>query len=76
MKDFLKNNLWIEVMDGYWCTMELYNSGSDYYRGARTLEEAYQAELGIEKSLGRAKEQEKKGGLIIESNPDDDEWNF
>jgi len=76
MKDFLKNNLWIEVMDGYWCTMELYNSGSDYYRGARTLEEAYQAELGIQKSLERAKEQEKKGGLIIESNPDDDEWNF
>ena len=75
MKDFLKDNEWIEVMDGYWCTIELYNSSSDYYSGARTLEEAYQAELGIQKSLERAKEQERKGGLIIKQN-DDDEWNF
>jgi len=75
MKDFLKENLWIEVMDGYWVTNELFNSGSDYYRGARTLEEAYQAELGLQKSLERAKEQERKGGLIIKQN-DDDEWNF
>jgi hypothetical protein len=74
MKDFLRENQWIEVMDGYWCTMELYNSGSDYYRGAGTLEEAYQAELGIQKSLERAKEQERVGGLVIKQN--DDEWNF
>jgi DNA polymerase elongation subunit (family B) len=75
MKGFLTENQWIEVMDGYWCTMELYNSGSDYYRSARTLEEAYQAELGIQKSLERAKSQEKNGGLVI-TKDEDDEWNF
>ena len=75
MKDFLTENQWVEVMDGYWCTMELYKSGSDYYRGARTLQEAYEAELGIQKSLERAKSQEKNGGLVIKIN-EDDEWNF
>lgn len=75
MKDFLTENQWVEVMDGYWCTMELYNSGSDYYRGARTLQEAYEAELGIQKSLERAKSQEKNGGLVI-TKDEDDEWNF
>lgn len=76
MRDFLIENEWIEVMDGYWCTMETFNSGGDYYQGSRPLQQAYEIEKSNQESINIAKnQQENKNDLIIKLN-EDDEWNF
>ena len=76
MRDFLIENEWIEVMDGYWCTMESFNSGGDYYQGSRLLKQAYETEKSNQESINIAKnQQENKNDLIIKLN-EDDEWNF
>ena len=76
MRDFLIENEWIEVMDGYWCTMESFNSGGDYYQGSRLLQQAYETEKSNQESINIAKnQQENKNDLIIKLN-EDDEWNF
>jgi hypothetical protein len=76
MRDFLIENEWIEVMDGYWCTMESFNSGGDYYQGSRPLQQAYETEKSNQESINIAKnQQENKNDLIIKLN-EDDEWNF